>query len=321
MEPQRVFSLIDFAAHYLPESVARSIFSAVGSVAGWSNLDGVRQLRANYQRVAPLPRTFAQRRRSAQAMRHYMRYYYEAFRLAHLTDEQVAARVSVENIETLQQTLRHSSCSAALMHMGNWDLAGAWATKNLAPVHTIAEKLQPAEIAQRFLDLRRDLGMVIYHAEKNARVIDALTIDMGNNRCFVPILCDRDLSASGVEVQLFGHAARVAPGPAILALRTGTPLFPVVNIADNFAHDTQRVRNAGTSWGIKVIIADPIYPGVDAHAPQAQRVADVQRMMDEWAEAISRIGRDHLTHWHMLQKVFVADLDPQRLARALKESL
>lgn len=145
-------------------------------------------------------------------MRHYLRYYYEAFRLPYLSAEQIDARVSVENIETLRQTLTTGSCTGALMHMGNWDLAGAWATRNLAPVHTIAEKLEPEEVAEQFLNLRRNLDMVIYHAVKGAHVIDQLTADMKNVRCFVPLLCDRDLSASGVEVRLFGSPARVAPG-------------------------------------------------------------------------------------------------------------
>ena len=41
----------------------------------------------------------------------------------------------------------------------------------------------------------------------------------------VPLLADRDLSARGVEVDFFGGRTRMPAGPALLALRTGAPLY------------------------------------------------------------------------------------------------
>src|SRR5262249_58102312 len=42
------------------------------------------------------------------------------------------------------------------------------------------------------------------------------------------LIADRDLSRGGVEVELFGEKARVAAGPAALAVQTGAALMPVV---------------------------------------------------------------------------------------------
>ena len=42
---------------------------------------------------------------------------------------------------------------------------------------------------------------------------------------FVPLPADRDLTANGVEVDFCGHRARVAKGPAALAVATGAALF------------------------------------------------------------------------------------------------
>lgn len=319
MNPHLIFKLIDVTARRMPEACARPLFAVIGTLAGLSSSSGIMQLRANYERVAPAS-GISKKLRSATAMRHYLRYYYEAFRLPYLTPEQIDARVSVENMEPLAAALKTGSCTAALMHAGNWDLAGAWATRNLAPVHTVAEKLEPPEITHTFLDLRRKLGMTIYHAEKSQHVVEKLTRDMAATRCFVPLLCDRDLSATGVDVNLFGHHARVAPGPAILAQKTGSAMFPIFCIAENFRHDKARVARAGTTWGIRLIIGNPITPQVPPTASRPERVRDVQRMMDEWAHFMSSAATPHLTHWHMLQKVFVADLDPARLARAQKET-
>ncbi|QJC21722.1 phosphatidylinositol mannoside acyltransferase [Arcanobacterium buesumense] len=318
MTPERLFQIIDFTAKFLPERLARGIFAVAGTVVGWSNYGGVQQLRTNYDRIDFQPSWWKKRSRSALGMRHYYRYFYEAFRLPYLSQAQLRARVSVENIDLLRQALAEGSVSGALMHMGNWDLAGAWAAQELGPVHTVAEKLTPETVAQQFLSLRRSLGMVIYHAVKDQHVIDNLTHDMLAGSCFVPLLCDRDLRATGVEVPLCGHSVRVAPGPAILAQRTGRPMFPVMCLADNFKHDRQRVRQAGTTWGIKIIVGDPIWPAVQPDADKAQRLADVHRMMEQWAAVMSDALPQYVTHWHMLQKVFVEDLDRGRLARTLK---
>src|SRR5260370_20781782 len=43
----------------------------------------------------------------------------------------------------------------------------------------------------------------------------------------VCLVGDRDLTESGVEVELFGEKARIAAGPAALAVQTGAALLPV----------------------------------------------------------------------------------------------
>ena len=45
----------------------------------------------------------------------------------------------------------------------------------------------------------------------------------------MPLLADRDLTAKGVEVDLLGHRARMAEGPAALAITTGAPLLAAVD--------------------------------------------------------------------------------------------
>ena len=37
-------------------------------------------------------------------------------------------------------------------------------------------------------------------------------------------------------------------------------------------------------------------------------------MTQAWVDALGADIAEHPTHWHMLQKVFVADLDPDRYA-------
>ena len=45
-------------------------------------------------------------------------------------------------------------------------------------------------------------------------------------RHVIPLLCDRDINRTGVEVTFFGEKTTLPSGPAVLALRTGAPLLP-----------------------------------------------------------------------------------------------
>lgn len=310
-----IVSLFKFATNavrVIPEPVGRGLFHVIGQLHGRSNAAGARQLRANLDRIVPVGERES-RRRGGRSMALYMRYYYEAFRLPSLTGEQIDARVATENLDQLRQVLRdYGSCSGALMHMGNWDLAGAWATRNLAPVHTIAEKLKPDELADFFLSFRRNLGMTIYQAVKGAGSISSIATDMSRGNVFAPLLSDRDLSATGVVVHLCGHDIKVAPGAALLAHKTGTPMVPVTILADEFPDDADRVKRAGTRYGVRLMIGAPIYPRANEADSAELRQADVERMLQEWMDQLGRVMPDAIEHWHMLQKVFVADLDRER---------
>ncbi len=315
MNPVRVFALAQAAVNRLPEAAGRGLFNVVGTVVGLSGQGGVRQLRRNQERLRPGLSRRQARRLSARAMRSYMRYYYEVFRLGKLNERQILARVSISNDAALREEFAAGrSVTAALTHAGNWDLAGAWSNIDLAEVHTIAEKLEPPELAEGFYEFRRSLGMTIYQLVKGGGALRSLARDMEESVCFTPILADRDLTASGIEVHLAGHAMLVAAGPALLAQRTGVPIYPIFTRYEKLTG--QRRREAGSRWGLHIDVADAVYARTTAQSSPQEREADLRRMSQEWVTKLEPFLREYLVDWHMLQKVFVADLDPERLARA-----
>ena len=112
------------------------------------------------------------------------------------------------------------------------------------------------------------------------------------------LVSDRDLKESGVEVELFGEKALLPAGPASLAIQTGAALMPV---ACWFEGEDE--------WGAHIY--DEI--AVPADGTRKEKAAAMtQAMATVFEDAI----REHPEDWHMLQKVFVADLDPERLARS-----
>lgn len=314
MDNVKVFRFAQRAVNSLPESVGRGIFNCIGTVSALLPNKGVRQLRKNQARIVPNMSVYEARKLCMRAMRSYMRYYYEVIRLPSMPHEQIRARVAIahEDKALLHTQFRAGkSATAALLHSGNWDLAGAWAELELTHVETLAERLDPPELYDFFVGVRSAIGLTIYPAGKGA--LHSLLAAMNTSVCFTPVLADRDLTASGVEVEFFGEKMLVAPGPALLAQRTGCPIFPIFSHYRKLCSSERRRRKY--SWEMVITVGKPVYATTTQHSSAQERRVDIERMSQEWISQFEPLLREHPEDWHMLQKVFVNDLDPERLAR------
>ncbi|MDO4244033.1 MAG: phosphatidylinositol mannoside acyltransferase [Actinomyces sp.] len=301
-------------AHRLPAGVGYAL-SALGADAAWAvgrlrgGRGGVGQLERNLARLLPPSTTRAGLHRTTRlGMRSYMRYFYEAFALTGMSDEQILARVRGEIDPAVHDDLRHGSVVVALAHTGNWDLAAAWACRELATVLTVAERLEPADLYEQFIDFRQGLGMRIIGQGHGEKVFDALVAAASDGGTYlIPLLADRDLSSAGVAVDLAGHRARVAAGPAALAQALGRPLY--VGVMHYERLTGERRRRAGSPWGVVVTIR-ALRPPQGATARER-----VVAATHDWARAMGTMLAEYAVDWHMLQAVFEDDLDPERLAR------
>jgi KDO2-lipid IV(A) lauroyltransferase len=106
---------------------------------------------------------------------------------------------------------------------------------------------------------------------------------------------DRDVTGTGIEVDFFGEKARMMPGAAALAVQTGAALFPATLW---FTPD---------GWGVRFHDEIP----VPAEGTRKEKAA---AMTQQVARAFEDGITAHPSDWHMLQRVFTADLDPDRLA-------
>lgn len=309
----RVYAFAWRVTGKVPDPVMRGVFRLVADVVWLLRGGGVRQLEANLRRVRPGASPAEVRRLALHGMRSYMRYFGEAFALVGVRPEQIDARVRVVNADIVRTALAEDRMIVmALGHMGNWDLAGAWAVRNLGRTVTVAERLKPEALFQEFLAFREGIGLeIIALSGPGGGVFRELVRAVKQPRGgLLPLLADRDLTARGVEVDLFGERARVAAGPAALSVATGAPLCATSITYERLTGE--RRRAAGTSWGI--VIDFGCLLTVPDDVPRAERVAALtQAWVDDLAAGIARAPQD----WHMLQKVFVADLDPERYARTL----
>ncbi|WP_083078641.1 phosphatidylinositol mannoside acyltransferase [Actinobaculum suis] len=309
MNIMRVFRIADALVNGLPEPMGRALFNLVGTVAGTLPTAGTKQLRKNLARIKKDVQPGQLRQLSRAGMRSYMRYYYEALHLRSWDAENIAARVEERNLEEAREAFDSGdSLAAALMHMGNWDLAGAWSNQNLAKVATLVEKLEPEELYRAFVDFREGIGMIIFPVIKGGGAIHKLAGVMREEKVLAPVLADRDLTASGIEVEFFGEKMLAAAGPAILAQETGSPILPVYIYY-------RKAENRGalpTRWRTVVEGGPLIYPQETSESGPVEKQRDIERMTQAWVDAFEPIIAAHPEDWHMLQKVFVADLDQDR---------
>jgi KDO2-lipid IV(A) lauroyltransferase len=296
----------------LPESVARALFTVI-AVGAWARRGkGVRQLEANLARVRPLAGRRAVRRLARQGMVSYLRYFAEIFQAHRFTARRVAALVRVEGREELDANLgKGLNPVLALAHMGNWDLAGAWASRELGAVTTVAERLEPPSVFRDFAAMRARLGITIIPGDAGRVFRPLLQAAVSGPPGIVPVLADRDLGSGGVEVTMFGHRVRVAAGPAVLACKGNIPLLPLAVISERLTG--KRRREAGSRWGY-VLIALPEIP----RRRDLDSAEEIQAMTQGWANALAGVITAHPADWHMLSKVFVADLDPAKDAQIRK---
>lgn len=87
----------------------------------------------------------------------------------------------------------------------------------MAPVTTVAERLRPDEVYQRFLTIRQQLGMEILPMGGSGGGVDVFGLLVRRLRKggFVPLLADRDLTATGVPITLLARPRRMAAGAGL----------------------------------------------------------------------------------------------------------
>ena len=276
----------------MPETLARNVFDAGARYAARGG--GPEQLRKNLARVigtTPAEVPDALMRASVAS---YARYWREAFRLPTMNQAALATRldrvfIGAENFADAHRGGR--GAVIALPHSGNWDMAGVWLAQNYGTFTTVAERLTPESLYDRFIAYRESLGFEVLPLTGGPRPPMQILAERLRANRFVCLMADRDLTRSGVQVNFFGEPTRLPAGPARLAIETGAPLHPAHVYYDGEDCVVQIDDALDTGSGDVGVIT--------------------QALADRFAVNIAA----HPADWHMLQPQWLADLSAQRRAR------
>ncbi len=268
---------------WLPEKFAYELFYFAADFAVAKNGKGVRRLRSNLSRVKPgLPQSELDILLK-KAMRSALRYWCDTFRFPDWPLARTVQTVKVENEHLLLDAIAAGTgVIVSLPHAGNWDHAGAYFCSKGIKLVTVAERLKPDALFQRFLEYRQQMGMEVLPVD--GRVIATLAKRLREGQ-LIALVADRDLSKSGISVNFFGAPARMPAGPAVLALNTGAPLITAfVSYTEN---------------GILIHFEPVAIPRVGSHEEKVATV--VQNCALDFEKGIA----SHPEDWHMLQRIWV----------------
>jgi len=277
----------------MPTRLAHIFFDAAAHIAWRRKAKSVQQLELNLSRVLDCelydPRL---RPLSLRTMKSYMRYYGETFMLPRWTDEQLLGRVRAENSEPVLAAMKSGGVVLSLPHLANWDWAGAWAARYFGSLCTVAERLRPEGVFQKFLKTRQDRGITLMPLTGDGGTYEFLREHVNQGR-LVALLGDRDVAKSGMSNEFFGNRASLPIGAALLALDTGRPLFTCAPWYDG--------ENLVISFDTEVIFDRTPVLG-------RERLRRAQEITKQIASNFEVHIKSHPDNWHQLQMIW-PDLD------------
>ncbi len=204
------------------------------------------------------------------------------------SDEQLLNRVRAENSEQVLAALKTGGAVLSLPHLANWDWAGAWAARYFGSLCTVAERLRPEGVFQKFLKARESKGITLMPLTGDGGTYEFLREHVNHGR-LVALLGDRDVAKSGMGNDFFGHRASLPIGAALLALDTGRPLFTCAPWYDG--------ENLVITFDSEIVFDRNPVQGRD----RLRRAQEVTKLI---AENFEQHIRRHPENWHQLQPIW-----------------
>jgi KDO2-lipid IV(A) lauroyltransferase len=158
-----------------------------------------------------------------RCFRHAARYYVEVAQTGSVTLEEALARLDLETPDTVDEAVRSGRPIMLLgMHYGAIELPvlfvfGTVGHRVTAPMETVSD---PA--LQRWFETTRGRVGINIVPLRGARHALLAAARRGES---IGMVNDRDLTGTGIPVPFFGFPAPMSPGPALLAVETGFPVY------------------------------------------------------------------------------------------------
>ncbi|MBQ7206636.1 MAG: lysophospholipid acyltransferase family protein [Lentisphaeria bacterium] len=178
----------------------------------------------------------------------------------------------------------------AVAHYGNWEMAGtAFAEYTGTPMSSLMRPFGNPLIGKKILSNRGGKSHELIDKNQGLRPILRA---MNEGRIITVLVDQHAMSGEGVEVEFFGHPARMHMTPALLHLKSGIPIIPEV---------TRRVSD---DFEFEFVFGEPI-----VHKPTGDKKRDIyeitQRIADELEELIRRDPVQWLwapRHWLSIER-------------------
>jgi lauroyl/myristoyl acyltransferase len=285
----RTYATLGRGLASLPEPVALAGANLVGDVLYRFRHDQRAMVTNNLRRVLNAEGADAVLldRWARRSFRAYARYWVEGARLGSTPPREVEQRTFIQGLEHLADGMAiGKGVVIALPHVGSWEYGGAFLATQDLPMTAVAERIEPPELFDFFVEQRAAMGLTIVPLDAGAGSALLAALRRG---ALVGLLSDRDIEGTGIEVEFFGESTTMPAGPATLALRTGATLVTGV-VYSGPARDHRAI----------------IEPPIDLTRQDSLR-KDVARITQEIATRFEGLIRRAPEQWHVFQPLWSKD--------------
>lgn len=234
-----------------------------------------------------------------EVFRNFAKYLVDFFRMPRFTRSFLETHVEFENLHYLQEALsRKQGVIIMTAHIGNWELGGLTLGRMGYPLTAVALPHKEPALDEFFNRQRAEGGVTVVsvrHAIR--RCLRAL-----RENKIVALLADRDFSATGEVMPMFGRATMVPRGLAMFAYRTGAVILPM------FLR-----RKAGSLVGYTLTIDAPLeYP---ENFRQMDEPRFIREMMRRQVAVLEEYIRRDPSQWLIFRRFWVdQETGPERIA-------
>lgn len=196
-----------------------------------------------------------------------------------LSREDIKNMVAIEGLDTLADIVKRGKGAIIVgAHFGNWELMGA----------AFAQHYPITFIVGQQSNIMADDLLNSYRLDKGIKIVPLKLSLRGVMKClkdneFVALLSDQDAHEHGVFVDFFGRPASTPKGPAVFALRSGSPLV----MASMF-----REKN-----GFRARFEEVPRP-----VPSGVENTDILNYTQEYTRLLEKYTRQRPDHWFWMHR-------------------
>jgi KDO2-lipid IV(A) lauroyltransferase len=221
----RGFKIVQSIVERLPRAWAYALAVVAARIAWWFSPLARPRLEYNLKIACPELDGEELKRISRLNFRNHAKAYADLMLLPRARVSEMRPLLHVKGWEYLDQArAMGKGVMVVSCHMGSYEFVAAMWSATLAPVSFFAEELEPRALFEWYRDTRARLGISVLTLDLAG--LRKVTQALHDNEMVITAI-DRDITGTGRTMPFFDRPAPIPMGPAQMALRLGTPLFPV----------------------------------------------------------------------------------------------
>lgn len=225
-----------------------------------------------------------------RVFRNFGLYLVDFFRMPQLTEEAINKRVKVINMCNADKVLKQNKGAVLVTcHIGNWEMGGVVIAMMGYNISAVALNHKHKNINDFFIKQREEKGLkVITMKSVMKRCVSTL-----QKKGMLALVGDRDFTNNGIILNFFGVPTSIPKGPAMLSIKTDSPIIPGIFVRDG-------------KYNYKLIIDEPIYP---QEIPGASHDELIKGLTEKFLVNMERFIRTYPDQWLVFRKFWETPVD------------